>query len=311
MKRIYSFGLLALISLLSALVFAACGEATSTSTLAINSPSTTAAAITAPATTAAVTTAAATTAASTTKAATTVAATTAPTTTAPATTAPATTAVPTTAKATTAPATTAAATTAASAGNKVTVPTDGTFPGDLAVLQKVLNASNDFKSVKMVLTSSIAAGPSGTVIVVKPDNVSVDLTTSGQRQGVISLGKDVYISQDGKTWTKTDASGFNAVQLIASLNQGSLDQIKRLAGSTFTVKPDEKLDGKDVGVLELDTATSTGPDAAQLQGGKLIYKYSKQDFHLQQVLVKTSLVDLDTHYVDYDSPNNKVEAPKI
>lgn len=101
MRKLSYAGLLTVLSMLAALLLAACGDNTAT---------TAPAATTAAATTAAATTAAATTAAATTAAATTAAATTAAATTAAATTAAATTAAATTAAATTAAATTAAAT---------------------------------------------------------------------------------------------------------------------------------------------------------------------------------------------------------
>jgi hypothetical protein len=42
----------------------------------------------------------------------------------------------------------------------------------------------------------------------------------------------------------------------------------------------------------------------------LLYKYDKKSYRLQQVVIKTEQFELDTSYLDYNSPNNKVEAPQ-
>ncbi len=282
----------ALASLMLAVgLLAACGDPTAT---------------TVPATKAAATTSAVTTAAPVTTVATTVAATTAAQTTVAATTVVQTTAAATTAKV----ATTTPAATMAVASGPLQVPADGKLTGDLALLGKVLEATNEFKSIKMTVKSE-EAKIDGTFVIIKPDKINFQLINGDQKQYFIAVGSEVYTSSDGKAWAKAPAGAVNVQSIIGGLNQGSIEQVKKLAGGTFMVKPDEKLDGKAVGVMQIDSSTATTADGAALQGAMLTYKYDKQSNRLVQVVIKSSLYEIDTRYLDYDSANNKVEAPAL
>jgi hypothetical protein len=299
-KSFYKSGWLIGIFFVLAVMLAACGEATATPV------PTTAKASTVAATTAAATTAAPTAVATTAKPATTVAATTAASTTV----------ATTTAASTTKPATTAAA----AAGAKPTIPASGAFTGDLEKLQQVLKATGDFQSLKITFKGTPkndspeaqSANMHGEMVVVKPGKLSFDLTSASEQQKIVVVDDKAYISKDnGATWESVDSSFLNVDSLLSSIDQSHTDTLTtQYAGSTVSYLPDEKLDGKDVGVIQLDTSTSSSDYAKQLQGAKITYRYDKTTLRLQQFLIQSPIFDIDTRYTDYNSSSNQVVAPK-
>jgi hypothetical protein len=200
-------------------------------------------------------------------------------------------------------ATTAAATTTA-ASVSLTIPAGNTYPGDLEIYRKVLEAYNKTTSFKFTVTGN-ATNLSG--IFVKPDKIAGTLDTGGQKSSVVLAGKDFYFSADGKTWQKL--SGDSGITQVT----GRLNEIfpKDLAGSTFAVLPDEKLDGQNLGVFSLDTSTATVKQAPDVAGSKFTFKYDKSTYLVVQVLVKGPSGDASLRYSDYDSPSNKVEVPSV
>ncbi len=184
----------------------------------------------------------------------------------------------------------------------ITIPAGSTFPASLDIYRKVLEATGKVKSYKFNLSG---AGVKFEGVLVKPDKVSGLLDAGGVKGSIILIGKDFYVSPDGKTWTKA-ATDSSINDLLTRLNDIFP---QNLAGSVFTTQPDEKLDNKDVGVFMLDTAFApgAGPDIAKT---KLTFKYDKTTFLVMQVTVKNAQGgDADIRYSDYDSAANKVDAP--
>ncbi len=260
-----------------------------------------------------------------------VATTVAPTTAVAATTAKATTAVSTTAvaavttakasTATTAATTTkAASTTAATAtSGKIVIPASGGLGSDLAQLEKVLKATGNFNSVRIALVgtpkndtpAAKAYDLKGDMVVVKPGSFSLDFTSSGRTQKIVVLDDKAYVSDQPDNWQEIDASTIDSKTLLAGFDQSHIETLtSQYAGSTVTYLPDEKLDGKSVGVIQLDVSTSTSDYAKQLKSAKVFYKYDKTTSRLSQFLIDSPDFALDTRYVDYDSASNKVVSPK-
>ncbi len=209
---------------------------------------------------------------------------------------------------------TAAATTAAAGGsNSGVIPADLKLSGNAALdaIDKLTTASNAFKSVKMELGGTF----SGTALsikatIVKPESLDMSIETAGQKIGLVIIGKDVYLNPAGAGWQKiTDPQLLAQFQpTIASLNQSTLDKdtIKKYAGSTVTILPDEKIDGVPVGVVEIDPSKSTDPDLKQIT--KIVYKFNDK-FQILRTIVKTAAGDLEAKLFDYDASTNKVTAP--
>ncbi len=216
--------------------------------------------------------------------------------------------------------TTAAATTAAGAssgaGAKATIPSDLTLTGDavLTLLDKLTTSSNNYKSVKLNMKGkTITAGQSTdltlSAVVIKPDKVSFDISAAGQKIGFVLIGTDTYLNVGG-AWQKVtdEATKAQFAQTLTSINQSTIDknELKKYAGSTVTVLPDEKVGGVDVGVLEFDTTNAQDPTIKQL--GKVTYKFDSQ-FRVVESIIKSPQAEFDILLTDYDSPSNKIDAP--
>jgi hypothetical protein len=151
----------------------------------------------------------------------------------------------------------------------------------------------------------ISTGVSLSGVFVKPDRISGNLETGGQKAQVVLIGKDFYFSVDGKSWQKS--SGDSSLSDITA----RLNEIipSNLAGSIFSPQSDEKLDGKDVGVFAIETGSPNSAVGTAINKTRMIYKYDKQTFQVVLVQVKSGSSDAEIRYSDYDNPTHKVEAP--
>ncbi|MEI7555381.1 hypothetical protein [Candidatus Chlorohelix sp.] len=203
-----------------------------------------------------------------------------------------------------APVTTIAiANTASSAvpSNIITIPASGNYSGSLEVFKKVFEATGKANSYRF---SVVSTGVSLSGVFVKPDRISGNLETGGQKAQVVLIGKDFYFSVDGKTWQKNSGDS-SLSDITARLNEVIPSN---LAGSLFYSQNDEKLDGKDVGVFAIETDSASALSTT-INKTRLTYKYDKQTFQVALVQVKSGSNDAEIRYSDYDNPTHKVEAP--
>ena len=178
----------------------------------------------------------------------------------------------------------------------------GTFSGTLETYQKVFESTKKIGSYKFTISSK---GYSLEGVFVKPDKLAGKMDNNGQKTSVILIGKDFYFSLDNKSWQKV-AEGTNPDQLTTKAAEVFP---KNLNGAIYSALPDEKMEGKEVGVFTIDTTTVKATLPADVAGSKFTFKYDKLSLIVIQAQITNPSATIDIRYTDFDNPVNKVEAP--
>jgi hypothetical protein len=196
-----------------------------------------------------------------------------------------------------------------SPNNKVEVTTTATVdtpklsPAELAI--KVFEATRQTASYK--IKSNDSNGFKSEQVFVAPNRLAVTTENlNGNTVFVVVIGDNYFNSLEGKTWNKSkvgNVPGF--VDLFRPFRE-----MPYPPDSVFAVLPDEKVEGKTLGVFSVDTSPGKNPEVSRLGAIKATLKYDKQSFLILFQTVTTNGVTTEQTYLDYNNPNNKVEEPK-
>ncbi|MDB5027591.1 MAG: hypothetical protein JWO66_1280 [Candidatus Eremiobacteraeota bacterium] len=157
---------------------------------------------------------------------------------------------------------------------------------DLSTVRaKVAGAMQSAKS--FVVTTTASTGFSVTLTFVAPDRYHSALIFNGVNRDVVLVGPVAYISDDGKTYRRTDAPP-EVIAAQSQLREVPVDQ----------VLPDKTAGGKPWGQF---STTSAGPQKDQ----RLTFTYDKRTYRINDCLNEGFTVTFSR----YDDPANIVLVP--
>ena len=140
-----------------------------------------------------------------------------------------------------------------------------------------------------VITTTAATGFSVTMTFAAPDRYHSTLSYNGTNRDVVLIGPVAYVSDDGKTYRKTDAPP----AVVAAESQMRNVPVDALL-------PDVTAGGKAWGRF---TTTSAGPQKDQ----HLICTYDKRSYRIGEC----SNEGFTLTFSRYDDPANVVSAPPV
>ena len=206
---------------------------------------------------------------------------------------------------------------------RATMPQNGAFTGDVALLDRIEKASSDFTSVKMTIDGSavmsdievmgVSYNDKVTMTFIKPDLMSFSFGTGDKMLEFVAIGDYFYLKQNGGAWQRQLGRNGRAIvsEMWQKMSTEIFGVIHKLGGSSVAFKKDQQFEGRDVGVIEIDTASATNPAAKKLKNAKITILYDKKTNRILRFSLVSGLFDMgneDTRFI-WDSPDTHVYAP--
>jgi hypothetical protein len=186
----------------------------------------------------------------------------------------------------------------------------------LALLGKVGAASLNAKSAKLSMTVNATSSGSVTqlnaaAILTETNDIDMVVSSGGQQVGLVILAGKVFLNTGGAWSQVTDQSQLTPFKFVfdtVSYIIPNDTELKKFAGSSFQVYPNEKLDdGTPVGYIVIDTSSATDSGVKEL--GTVVYVYDPKTYLISAFYSTSPTLEIGMAIGNYNDPSNVVQNP--